>query len=225
MIVRELHPWSVSSQEAVKIQERLKKRVIFGQIETNIHLLAGADVSYSKKSDRFYAGVVVLTFPELRPVEEATAVGERDFPYIPGLLSFREAPILIEAFKRIESRPDVVIFDGQGVAHSRGMGLASHMGLILNLPSVGCAKNRLFGTFGEIGSLVGDYTLLRDGETAIGAVLRTKRGTKPIFVSPGYKTDITGCINITLRTCRGYRLPEPVRQAHLLANRTRMEDL
>ncbi|MDY7033139.1 MAG: deoxyribonuclease V [Thermodesulfobacteriota bacterium] len=225
MVVRELNSWSVSPSEALNIQETLKKKLVLKKIKKNIHLLAGADVSYSKKNRKLYAAVTVMTFPELNEVEEATAGGDIHFPYIPGLLSFREAPILARAFKKIRRVPDVVIFDGQGIAHPRGMGLATHMGLMLDVPSIGCAKSRLFGTYEKIGNTAGDFSFLKADGMIVGVALRTRTNIHPIFVSPGYKTDIPGCIETIINTCRGYRIPEPIRQAHLLANQRRMKEL
>ena len=224
MDVRELHSWSVSPSEALNIQETLKKKLVFKRIKKNIHLLAGADVSYSKNNRRLYAAVTVMTFPELNVVEEATVGGDMNFPYIPGLLSFREAPILARAFKKIKRVPDVVIFDGQGIAHPRGMGLASHMGLMLDIPSIGCAKSRLFGAYEKIGNTAGDFSFLKADGMIVGVALRTRTNTNPVFVSPGYKTDIPGCFETILNACRGYKIPEPIRQAHLLANQLRMKE-
>jgi deoxyribonuclease V len=172
------------------------------------------------------AAVVVLSFPELAVVERATASAETSFPYIPGLLTFREGPALERAFERLTVRPDVVIFDGQGVAHPRGLGLAAHLGVLLDCPSVGCAKSRLFGeTRGEPGVRRGSRRALtapRDARAAgpfapgerVGTVLRTRDGVKPVWVSVGHRADLPGAERLILRTTRGYRLSEPIRAAH-----------
>ncbi|UCD84024.1 MAG: deoxyribonuclease V [Deltaproteobacteria bacterium] len=215
MKIRTLHPWKVSYKEAVRIQNELRDRLIIRSEFTNPKLVAGADVSYSKKIARFYAMVVILKYPELTPVEEAGATRPIEFPYIPGLLSFRETPVLLEAFKRVKNIPDVVIVDGQGIAHPRGLGLASHLGLILDLPTVGCAKKRLAGEHREVADRAGGYELLRINGNVVGAVLRTKKGVKPVFISPGHRIDLASSIELVLNTTRGYRLPEPTRQAHM----------
>lgn len=215
MNIRTLHPWKVSFAEAVRIQNDLRKQLILREELVNPRLVAGADVSYSKKSNRFYAVVIVFSFPEMIPIEEIEANRSVEFPYIPGLLSFREIPVILEAFRKIKNIPDVVIVDGQGIAHPRGLGLASHLGLILDLPTVGCAKKRLTGQYQEVADKAGSYEFLRVNGNAVGAALRTKKGVKPVFVSPGHRIDLTSSIELVLKTTRGYRLPEPTRQAHI----------
>jgi deoxyribonuclease V len=153
-------------------------------------------------------------------VEEVTASGKVDFPYIPGLLSFRESPILLKAFAKIKSEPDVIILDAQGIAHPRGIGLASHIGLLLDKSSIGCAKTRLIGEYNEVGGEAGCHSPLTVKGKVVGAVLRTRRNVKPVFVSPGHKIDLNTSIDLILKSCRGYRLPEPVRQAHNLVKKT-----
>ena len=152
-------------------------------------------------------------------VETVTAKGKVDFPYIPGLLSFRESPILLKAFAKIMSTPDVVILDAQGIAHPRGIGLASHIGLLLDKPSIGCAKTRLIGDYNEVGEEVGCYSHLTVKDKVVGAVLRTRKNVKPVFVSPGHKIDLDTSIDLVLNSCRGYRLPEPIREAHNLVKK------
>ncbi|MHC4322481.1 MAG: endonuclease V, partial [Planctomycetota bacterium] len=174
----------------------------------------------NKKSNMFYASVVVFELETMERVEVVTASGKVDFPYIPGLLSFRESPILLKAFAKIKSNPDVILLDAQGIAHPRGIGLASHMGLLLDKPSIGCAKTRLIGDYNEMGEEVGCYSHLTIKDKVVGAVLRTRKNIKPIFVSPGHKIDLDTSIDLVLKSCRGYRLPEPVRQAHNLVKKT-----
>lgn len=217
----ELHPWDLSYSEAIKTQEELKARLILRSPKIEPKLIAGADVSYSKGDDTFFSGVVVLKMPKMAVVEEATAMGKVDFPYIPGLLSFREAPILIKAFERINNVPDVIIFDGQGIAHPRGLGLASHMGLVLDVPSIGCAKSKLVGSYKPMGNESGEYSPMMLKGDVVGAVVRTKNNVLPVFVSPGHKMDIRSAVEIVLKACRGYKLPEPTRLAHLLVNKVR----
>ena len=184
-------------------------------------LVAGVDVSYEKHGDLFFAGVVVLSLDDLTPVTTATARGRVDFPYIPGLLSFRELPILLDAFRQLPLVPDAVLVDGQGIAHPRRLGLASHLGLWLGLPTVGCAKSRLCGEHSPAGALRGDGVPLRHQGEEIGAVLTTRDNVKPLYISPGHRMDIATAVRLTLACGRRYRLPEPTRQAHLLTNALR----
>lgn len=222
--LRLLHSWDVTYEEAVSIQNTLKKQLILhdGVKIGQLHIIAGADISYGRNSDLFFAAVVVLSYPDMEPIEEAHAIEKVSFPYIPGMLSFREGPVLLKAFENLQRTPDIVIFDGQGIAHPRGVGLAAHLGLFLDIPAIGCAKSRLCGDHREPGPLPGDHEdLLHQGQV-IGSVLRTKTRVRPVFVSPGHRISMERSREITLECCRGYRLPEPVRQAHLAVNRLRI---
>ena len=221
MIARLLHPWNVTYREAISIQEKLRRNISLINSIRKVRSVAGADVSYSRRGGEGIAAMVVLSYPDLDLMDEAFARGEVSFPYIPGLLSFREAPLLIEAFQRLQCIPDVVLYDGQGIAHPRSLGLASHMGLFLELPSVGCAKKKLVGDFEEVGLQPGSTTPLKIEGKIIGAVIRTRRGVKPVFVSPGHLIDLESSIELVLKTCRGFRLPEPLRRAHLMVKRIR----
>ncbi len=221
MKIRHLHPWDVDYHGAVAIQNRLRKQIVFENRLKKLELVAGADVSFNRKSSVLFGVVTVLHLPDFEEVDRAEAVLETRFPYIPGLLTFREAPVLLEAFKKIRIEPDVILFDGQGVAHPRRMGLAAHMGLLLDTPSVGCAKSRFVGEYAPVGASVGAYSeLLFEGET-IGVVLRTRENVKPVFVSVGHKVDLPAAIEVVLRTLSRFRLPEPTRRAHLLVNALR----
>lgn len=222
MKFKQLHPWRVDYKKAIQIQETLKDLLILKKPHGKIRTIAGADVSYDKRSDRFFAGVVIFKLNNrLELTEEVTAMGKARFPYIPGLLSFREAPILLRAFKKLKTDPDIVLFDGQGIAHPRHFGLASHMGLVLDKPSIGCAKSRLVGEYHPVKNAAGAYSKLLYKNKVVGAVLRTKINTNPIFISPGHKINLMFAIRIALKTCCGYRIPEPIRQAHLLVNKLR----
>jgi len=222
MKVRRLNPWDVDYAGALAIQERLRRRIIRRGRPRKVRLAAGADVSYEKRDNRFYAAVVVMSFPELEIVEEVWAAGVARFPYIPGLLTFREGPVLVRAFEKLQTRPDLVIFDGQGVAHPRGVGLAAHMGLLVDIPSIGCAKTRLCGEHGEVAGPAGSKTELRLDGKVVGLVLRTRENVKPVFVSVGHRISLQCAADWVLATCRGFRLPEPTRQAHLLVNQLRL---
>lgn len=216
MKYRELHPWDVSYKDAVSLQKELRDRLIIRGLSGRPRFVAGADVAYSKLTARVYAGVVIMDFKSMSVVEDASATAEASFPYIPGLLSFREAPVLLKAFSKIDITPDVVLFDGQGIAHPRGIGLASHMGLIIGRPSIGCAKKLLFGEHKPVKNKVGAFSYILHKRKRIGAALRTREGVKPVFVSPGHDIDIASSIRIVLDCCRRYRLPEPIRRAHNL---------
>jgi deoxyribonuclease V len=169
------------------------------------------------REDVARAAVVVLTYPDLRPVEQAVYEGTVMFPYVPGLLAFREAPAVLAAIAKLKQQPDVFILDGQGRAHPRRFGIACHVGLWLDKPTIGCAKSRLFGRHDEPGQAPGDFTPLRAGRDMIGAVLRTKPRTNPLYISVGHKIDLDSAVHFVLNCTRGYRLPEPTRLAHQAA--------
>jgi deoxyribonuclease V len=219
-----LHRWDISVKEALALQKQLAPLV--GQAGTftldQIRTVAGLDVSYVRQEGEAVQGraaIVVLSFPDLKVIEQATVVTEVTFPYVPGLLSFREAPVLLAAWDRLKTQPDVLVFDGQGYAHPRRFGLACHLGLYLDRPAIGCAKSRLIGTYAEPGPRPGDSTPLLDGEEVIGMVVRTKARTKPVFVSVGYRVDLPAAVAVVLSCTRGYRLPEPTRLADQLTRR------
>ncbi len=191
------------------------------RLPDNLKLVAGTDISYDRGSDILYAAIVVLELPDLQIIEIATAVIEVDFPYIPGLLSFREGPAVLKAWEKLTAKPDVIIFDGQGLAHPRRFGLACHLGLWLDIPAIGCAKSRLIGTPAEPSQERGAKASLMVGEEKIGVVLRTRPAVKPVFISTGHKIYLKEATELVLRCTKGYRLPEPTRQAHLAVNRLR----
>ena len=223
MDMLDLHPWNVTHEEAVKIQKCLRDKVILKRIDKRINYIAGLDVSYAKGANTVWAGVVVLDFPSLAKIEEGWAQSKVSFPYIPGLLSFREIPALLDVLREIEVEPDLIFCDGQGIAHPRGLGIASHLGVLLHKPTIGCAKSRLVGEFDPVGQDRGDYVYLRYQNRIIGAVVRTRSRVKPIFISPGYGVMLQDCIRFVLETCPTYRIPEPTRQAHLLVNSVRCD--
>ena len=224
MRIKQLHAWQVPPGEAIRIQEQIRGRVTCRGALQGIRTVAGADVSVSRKSRDVWAGVVVLRLPGLVKVEERWAGGETSFPYIPGLLSFREIPILLEALQKITTIPDVLLCDGQGRAHPKGLGLAAHLGLLIDVPTIGCAKSRLVGTFSQLGENRGDSTPLLYQGKIVGRVLRTRTGVRPLFVSPGNGIDLKTSVRIVLRCCPKYRIPEPIRQAHLLVNGLRRRE-
>jgi len=225
MLISDLHPWGVTYKEAVKIQKDLKDKVSVKKIDKRIKYVAGLDVSYAKESNIMWAGVVVLDFPSLNKAEERWSQKKVSFPYIPGLLSFREIPALIDVLRKMEIEPDLIFCDGQGIAHPRGLGLASHLGILLNKSTIGCAKSPLVGTYSQVGESKGNYAYLIHQNRIIGAVVRTRSKVKPIFVSPGYGVMLNDCVTFVLETCSKYRIPEPTRQAHLLVNSVRSRKL
>ena len=221
MKIRRLHSWDLTPTEAVALQRKLAEQVDTATPLGKWDLVAGADISYNRFSSTLYAGVVVLRADDWSVVESQGAVAEATFPYVPGLLTFREAPAVLEAFAKVKAEPDAVVIDGAGYAHPRRMGLASHVGLLLDRPTVGCAKSRLLGEFEQPAPDPGSVTPLMDKGEVIGNVVRTKRGVKPLFVSVGHGMDLAGAIRLVLAWCRGYRVPEPTRRAHLYVNALR----
>lgn len=214
------HPWHLSVEEARALQRQLAQRVI---AQTTFELaevrsVAGVDVSFQKDVAR--AAVVVLTFPGLKPVDYALGQAPITFPYVPGLLTFREGPSVLNALEKLAVWPDLFIFDGQGVAHPLRIGLAAHMGIILDHPSIGCAKSRLTGTHDEPGDAVGDWVPLYDQDEIIGAVVRSRAKVSPLYISVGHRVDLPTAIDLVLNCTKGYRLPETTRYAHKVASGT-----
>ena len=210
------HPWKVSTAEARDIQLNLRGRVSFEPDFGEVRTVAGVDVGMA--GDVAKSAVVVLAYPSLVPVEQSMAEVVATMPYVPGLLSFREAPAILAACERLRIEPDLFIFDGQGVAHPRRFGIASHVGVILDKPSIGCAKSRLCGTHHEPASEAGSHIHLYDGEEIIGTVLRTRSNVSPVYVSVGHRMDLEAAIQYVLGCCKGYRLPETTRYAHRAAS-------
>jgi deoxyribonuclease V len=224
MHIPNLHPWNYSPTEAVRLQQELAEQVRLQPPPGKTYrLIAGADVSATRASRFLWAAVIVLRLPDFEVVEEAFARQEAGFPYVPGLLSFREIPAVVAAMRQLSCLPDAVLCDGQGLAHPRFLGLACHLGLWLNLPTIGCAKTRLVGKAEEPGALVGSRSPLHYQDRIVGSVLRTRAGSRPLFVSPGHLMDLDLAVEITLSCCRRGRLPEPTRLAHLAVNRFRQQ--
>lgn len=210
-----------SHEEAEAIQRDLQKKVITQNGFKEIKTIAGVDLAQIRDKDKLVCGIIVFSYPELQEIEQTSARVEEQFPYIPGLLAFREGPAIIEAFIKLQNKPDLLMVDGQGIAHPRGLGIASHVGVILDLPSIGVAKQRLYGKYNEPPDCEGAWTPLVAPHTGntIGAVLRTKKGTKPVFVSIGHKIDLRTALRIARQCTRGYRIPEPTRQADIFVAR------
>ncbi|MBN1829980.1 MAG: deoxyribonuclease V [Deltaproteobacteria bacterium] len=223
MKIRSLHSWDLTYGEALSLQRLLAEKLVIGGDCTNIRRVAGADVSYARGSNLFYAAVVLLDYKTLETIEESTITEQVSFPYIPGLLSFREGPPLLAAFKKLRCEPDIALFDGQGIAHPRGIGIASHLGLLLDIPAIGCAKTRLVGNHRSVAGEAGAMEPLHFQERVVGMALRTKNNVKPLYVSPGHRIGVIEAARLTLSCCRGYRLPEPTRRAHILVNKIRRQ--
>lgn len=203
-------------REARREQRRLAGLVLREDRLKDVQLVAGIDVS-AGRSEIAQAAVVVLSFPQLTVVEGAVASRPIEFPYVPGLLSVRELPAIVDAWQKIARTPDLVLVDGQGIAHPRRLGIAAHFGLVAGLPTIGCAKSRLVGRYDPPGDEPGDRSMLVDGGETIGTVVRTKKGANPLFVSIGHNIRLDTAVDWVLRLTRGYRLPEPTRQAHNVA--------
>ncbi|MGD1042687.1 MAG: deoxyribonuclease V [Sedimentisphaerales bacterium] len=223
MKARNLHEWDLSCKEAIEIQRQLASQVRFAAMKKRPKIIAGLDCAFSKDGKRIFASAVVIDLSDFSIIETTTAARKVDFPYIPGLLSFREAPACIDAIEKLKNTPDVFIVDGQGIAHPRRLGIASHIGLLIDKPTIGCAKSRLIGTFDEPGRLKGNYSQLLDKREPIGAVLRTRANVKPVFVSVGHKCTLEDAISIILECTTKYRLPEPSRLAHRLVGQAKLD--
>lgn len=216
MQVKIVHNWQVTAAEARGIQEELTGRVVRlsdGMMPCNV---AGVDVSV-KRFGKARAAVVVLSYPQMELIEIQVIEGDPPFPYVPGLLSFREAPLILAACERLRSTPDLIMVDGQGIAHPRRFGIAAHLGLLLDTPTIGCAKSRLCGVSDMPGESPPSSCNLVDNGEVIGAVVRTKTGSQPLYISIGHKINLSTAVARVLACCRGYRLPEPTRLAHLAA--------
>ncbi len=211
-----LHSWDVLPEEARHIQNRLRTQVVTTDRFGTINTVAGVDIGLKKDIAR--ASVVVLSFPELQVVDSVVTESPVRFPYIPGLLSFREIPPLLMAFSQLQTEPDLVIVDGQGIAHPRRFGLASHLGLVLDKPTIGCAKSRLWGRYEEPDLEQGAYTYLTDKDEVIGAAVRTRTNVRVVYVSIGHRISLDSARTWTLACCQGYRLPETTRHAHNAAS-------
>jgi deoxyribonuclease V len=197
----------------------LRDRIILKKNSFRVRTIGGGDVAYQKEGNFLFGAMVILSFPQMETLDVATARGKISFPYVPGLLSFREGPILIKTFQKLKIIPDVMIYDGQGIAHPRGIGLASHLGLWFDLPSIGCAKTPLLDEFASPGPLKGSVEMIKKEGEEVGAVLRTKDKVKPLFVSPGHRIDLLTSLQLILASCQGFRIPEPLRRAHQISGR------
>jgi deoxyribonuclease V len=218
MLSKRYKNFNVAPKEAVKIQKELAAHLRTGEKVNNISKIAGVDVSFVK--DKALCAICVFSYPEMNLLEEKTVLTGVKFPYVPTLLTYREAPPVLKCFGKIKRAPDLLMFDGQGIAHPRRMGLASHMGIILDIPSIGCAKSRLFGEYESPGQKKGSFEYLRANGDIIGACVRTRGGVKPQYVSIGHIIGLKQAISVVLKCCRGYKIPEPLRRAHNISKQS-----
>lgn len=208
-----LHRWNVTPREAARIQLRLRERLELRDRLPRIATVAGADVALDLQRGRAIAGAIVYRFPEMEEIERVWAERRLTFPYVPGLLSFREIPVLLKALARVRHAPDVIFCDGQGYAHPRRFGLACHLGVLLDCPTIGCAKSILVGTAEEPGRKAGAWTPLVDGEEVVGAVLRTREAVKPVYISQGHRISLGRAVELARAVSDGFRIPKPTREA------------
>ncbi|MYF55630.1 deoxyribonuclease V [Candidatus Poribacteria bacterium] len=223
MQFQQLHPWDLTPKEARQLQNELRTRVLKIDQFQDIKTVAGVDIGLKK--DKALAAVMVLNLTDLQIIDGVVAESRITFPYVPGLLSFREIPPLLVAFSHLQTKPDLVIVDGQGLAHPRRFGLASHLGLILNIPTIGCAKSRLCGEYTQPEKQKGSYTHITDKNEIIGVALRTRTDVSVVYVSIGHKISLSSARKLTLACCDKYRLPETTRYAHKAATGKMLEGL
>jgi deoxyribonuclease V len=216
-----LFPWPENINDAKAIQLALKDRVKIIPLRKEPKFIAGVDASFFE--DKVIGVACLYKYPEIIPMEDSFALTEVSFPYIPGLLSFREGPVIIEALNGLKIKPQIILFDGQGTAHPKGMGIASHIGVILDMPAIGCAKSRLVGEYKDPGIKRGMWSFLKYNNRTVGAVLRTKDNVRPVFISPGHRTDLRSSVEIVLNCTIKYRIPEPLRRADFISKRIKRE--
>jgi deoxyribonuclease V len=217
MEIKRLHPWDVTTAQARDIQSGLSGCVSAKPLTHPVKLIAGLDVSVSRFEKTGRAAAITVDYPSMELVDVQLFDGPITFPYVPGLLSFREAPVALAALEKLRQVPDLVLIDGQGLAHPRRLGLASHLGLCLDIPTIGCAKSRLIGKHDEVPAERGCHVSLYDDREVIGEVVRTKTNVKPMYISVGHKIDLTSAVQWVLQCSGDYRLPVPTRLAHLAA--------
>jgi len=215
--------WPETIEQARKIQVTLARKVRCLPLKIEPKLIAGVDAAFTE--NKIFATACLFSYPQLDLKEEVCVVSSISFPYIPGYLSFREGEAIIRALRLLKAKPDLVLIDGQGIAHPRRIGIASHIGVLLDLPAIGCAKSRLVGEFEEPGWKRGHDSPLQYQKKIVGAVVRTRDRVRPLFVSPGHKVSLKNSIEIVLRTTRGFRIPEPLRRADFLSKRVKREFL
>lgn len=205
--------WNLTPRNAMCLQERLRERVVLEDRHGKIHTVAGADLAFDPETDQAFAGVIVYRFPELVEIERRMARQKLRFPYVPGLLSFREGPVLVAAFARLRTEPDLILIDGHGRAHPRLFGIACHIGVLFDKPAIGCAKSLLVGEYGEPAARAGSVSSLVFRGERVGMVLRTRQGVKPIFVTQGHRVSLASSVRLVRACTDGFRIPRPTREA------------
>ena len=210
------HPWDLEVDEAIRLQQELRSLVTYEPLPQQISTIGGVDVGFRNEKAR--AAVVVLKYPSMQLLDLALAEVEIPFPYVPGLLSFREMPAILAALEMLGTLPDVLMVDGQGIAHPRRFGIASHLGVLLEKPTIGCAKSVLTGKFSNLGEKPGSRADLLAGDEVIGIALRSRLKSKPLIISVGHRVTLVEAVRLVEECLRGYRLPEPTRRAHMLAS-------
>jgi deoxyribonuclease V len=221
-----MHQWNVSPREAIALQHELQSAVRITALSRPPKTIAGCDISLNMFEKDAYAGIVLMSYPDLQPITHVVVKSRVAFPYIPGLLSFREIPALLECVAKLPFLPDVLMVDGQGIAHPRRLGIASHLGILTNLPTIGCAKSLLYGTMTEPRE-PGDTAPITDPKTGdtIGVALKSKRNSNPLIISPGHLVTLDESVVIVKNCLRGYRIPEPTRMAHNVVNAFRRGEI
>lgn len=223
MDINTLHPWDISPTEAIALQKELASRVVLQPLPSACNLIAACDVSNEIGGDTLFAAIVVLDRRDFSVVEEVTVQDKVSFPYVPGLLSFRELPLLVQGFAQLKVKPDLVICDGQGIAHPRRLGIASHLGLWLQIPTIGSAKNILCGKYEEPDAIKGSKSPIVHHKQIIGYAVRSRDKVKPIFISPGHLADLESSVDMVMSLTDKYRIPVPIRHVHNLSNAVRKE--
>jgi deoxyribonuclease V len=216
---------NIKVPEATAIQKELRNKVVIQDKNIQIHTVGGADISLNMFSKTIYAGIVLLSFPQLKPIGYSLVKSETNFPYVPGYLAFREVPALVQVWEQMKKKPDILVVDGHGIAHPRRLGIAAHFGALTGQPSTGCAKKILFGKFEEPGMEKGAYSPIYDKGEEIGYVLRSKAKVKPVYVSPGHLISLADSLQLMKECLGSYRIPEPTRLAHELVNKFRTGEL
>lgn len=214
----------ITPTEAIALQQKMRELICLKPFDREIKTIGGADISFNKYSDVVYAGIVVLSYPQMTVMHHASVINKTTFPYIPGLLGFREVPALSEVWDKLEIKPDILVLDGHGIAHPRRMGIAAHFGIAENIATIGCAKSLLVGSYDEPANIPLSATNLMHKGELIGKVLRTKKNCKAVFVSPGNLVTMDQSLDIIKHSIGKYRIPEPTRMAHLLVNQVRVQN-
>lgn len=219
------HNWNLTPKEAVELQQQLRNKVKLEAYTQPIQYIAGADISFNRGEDTVYVGMVVLKYPELVEVDRALLIDQATFPYIPGLLSFRETPLLLKAWEKLTIKPDIIVTDGHGLAHMRRFGVACHIGVLTDTATIGCAKKILVGKHAPLGEEKNSFEYIEDKGETVGVVLRTRKKVKPVYISVGHKLLLEQAIEVMQNCSINYRIPEPTRQAHLMVNELRRGEL